>query len=99
MIPVQHRGPGVMGQFASQVFKAMGTYVIVSGLPVDAEKLELAKSLGADEVVASFQELQRAVYAHNPSGADITCEATGVVPSLKACMQVIRPLGTAGQYV
>lgn len=87
-------GPGVMGQFASQVFKAMGAYVIVSGLPVDAEKLDLAKSLGADEVVTSFQDLQKAVYARNPLGADITCECTGVVPSLKACMQVIRPLGT-----
>lgn len=87
-------GPGVMGQFASQVFKAMGAYVIVSGLPVDAEKLDLAKSLGADEVVTSFQDLQKAVYARNPLGADITCECTGVVPSLKACMQAIRPLGT-----
>lgn len=87
-------GPGVMGQFASQVFKAMGAYVIVSGLPVDAEKLELAKSLGADEVVTSFDDLKKAVYSRNPAGADITCEATGVVSSLKACMQVIRPMGT-----
>ena len=87
-------GPGVMGQFASQVFKAMGAYVIVSGLPVDAEKLELAKALGADEVVTSLQDLQQAVYTHNPAGADITCECTGVVPSLRTCMQVIRPLGT-----
>lgn len=86
-------GPGVMGQFAAQVFKAMGAYVIVSGLPVDADKLELAKSLGADEVVTGFEELRKAVYARNPAGADITCECTGVVPSLKACMQVIRPLG------
>ena len=87
-------GPGVMGQFAAQVFKAMGAYVIVSGLPTDAEKLELAKSLGADETVTGFDELEKAVYAHNPDGADITCEATGVTPSLKACMQVIRPMGT-----
>lgn len=87
-------GPGVMGQFAAQVFKALGAYVIVSGLPVDAKKLKLAKSLGADEVVSNFRDLQRAVYAQSPAGADITCEATGVVPSLKACMQVIRPLGT-----
>lgn len=87
-------GPGVMGQLAAHVFKLVGAYVIVSGLPVDANKLELAQSLGADKVVASFQELQQAVYAHNPEGADITCEAAGVVSSLKACMQVIRPLGT-----
>ena len=87
-------GPGVMGQFAAQVFKTKGAYVIVSGLPQDREKLALAKSLGADETVSSLQELQEAVRARNPAGADITCDATGVVPSLEACMRVIRPLGT-----
>ena len=87
-------GPGVMGQLAAQVFKAMGAYVIVSGLTVDKDKLSLAKELGADEVAASFEDLSKVVYARNPAGADITCEATGVVSSLRACMAVIRPLGT-----
>lgn len=87
-------GPGVMGQLAAQVFKTKGAYVIVSGLPQDREKLELAKSLGADETVCGPEELWEAVRARNPEGADITCEATGLIPSLETCMNVIRPLGT-----
>lgn len=87
-------GPGVMGQFAAQLFKTRGAYVILSGLPADSEKLALAKSLGADEVVTDFAALQNAVLARNPEGADITCDATGVVPSLETCMKVIRPMGT-----
>lgn len=87
-------GPGIMGQFAVQLFKARGAYVIVSGLPADADKLELAKTLGADCCVTSFAELQQAVFSANPKGADITCDCTGVTPSLESCMKVIRPMGT-----
>lgn len=87
-------GPGIMGQFAVQAFKARGAYVILSGLPQDADKLSLARQLGADETVTSLEELKTAVFARSPQGADITCEATGVIPSLENCMQVIRPLGT-----
>ncbi|WP_300757606.1 zinc-binding dehydrogenase [uncultured Oscillibacter sp.] len=86
-------GPGVMGQFATQVFKTRGAYVILSGLPQDREKLALARSLGADETVDSPQALEAAVRARNPLGADITCDATGVPASLETCMKVIRPLG------
>ena len=87
-------GPGVMGQMATQVFKSRGAYVILSGLPVDRDKLELGKQLGADITTSTFEELHAAVYARNPAGADITCDTTGVSPSLKSCMEVIRPLGT-----
>ena len=88
-------GPGVMGQFAAQAFKVRGAYVILSGLPADQEKMKQARAKGfADETVTSFEELQAAVQARNPAGADITCDATGVVPSLETCMKVIRPMGT-----
>lgn len=87
-------GPGIMGQFASQLFKAQGAYVIVSGLPADREKLELAMSLGADDCATGLEELQRKVYARNPRGADITVDCAGVVPSLETCMKVIRQMGS-----
>ena len=87
-------GPGIMGQLAVQLFKERGAYVILSGLPADAEKLALAKELGADCCVTSFDELVKAVYANNPKGADITCDCTGVTPALENCMKVIRPMGT-----
>ncbi|MBQ3049817.1 MAG: alcohol dehydrogenase catalytic domain-containing protein [Oscillospiraceae bacterium] len=87
-------GPGIMGQLAVQLFKLKGAYVIVSGLPADQDKLDLAKEYGADCCVTSFDELQKAVYANNPKGADITCDCTGVTPSLESCMKVIRPMGS-----
>ena len=87
-------GPGIMGQYAAQLFKSRGAYVIVSGLPGDREKLELAVSLGADDYATGFEELRQKVYARSPKGADITCDCAGVTPSLETCMQVIRQLGT-----
>ena len=70
-------GPGPMGIMAAQLFKLRGAYVIVSGLPIDRKKLDLALKLGADEAVTSVEELEQAVYRKNPAGADIVCEATG----------------------
>lgn len=83
-----------MGQFAVQLFKSRGAYVIISGLPADREKLDLAKALGADVCATNFEELQSAVYSANPKGADITCDCTDVTHSLENCMKVIRPMGT-----
>ena len=87
-------GPGIMGQYAVQLFKSRGAYVIVSGLPADKDKLELALSLGADDYATSFDELQQKVYTRSPKGADITCDCVSVIPSLETCMKVIRQLGT-----
>jgi len=78
----------------AQLLKARGAYVIVSGLPADAEKLELVKSMGADETVTSFEALQKAVYAKNPYGANITCDCVGVPVSLDNCIKIIAPNGT-----
>ena len=86
-------GPGPMGLMAAQLLKNRGAYVIVSGLPVDEEKLKLALELGADEVVTSFEDLKKAVYAKNPYGANITCDCTGVVPSLNNCIKIIAANG------
>ena len=87
-------GPGTMGQLAVQLFKEKGAYVIMSGLPADSDKLELAKKFGADRCVTSFEEMQQAVYESNPKGADITCDCTGITVALENCMKVIRPMGT-----
>ena len=86
-------GPGPMGLMTVQLLKSRGAYVIVSGLPVDAEKLELAKSMGADETVTSLEELKAAVCRKNPYGAHITCDCTGIAASLDNCIRVIAPNG------
>jgi len=87
-------GPGAMGLMCVQAFKARGAFVILSGLPVDTEKLELGKQLGADVVTSTYEELCDAVFSRNPLGADITCDATGVIPSLNSCLDVVRFMGT-----
>ncbi len=87
-------GPGPMGVMAVQLFKSRGAYVICSGLPQDAERLAIAKKNGADEIVTSFEALQEAVYRNNSYGADITCDISGAAPSIRNCVEVIRPNGT-----
>ena len=86
-------GPGPMGMMTAQLLKARGAYVIVSGLPMDEEKLELVKSMGADETVTSFEELKEAVYRKNPYGANITCDCVGIPVSLDNCIRIIAPNG------
>jgi len=86
-------GPGIMGLMAVQLFKARGARVILSGLPVDSKKLELALELGAEAIVTNSEDLIREVRVRNPLGADITCDTAGVVQSLESCMSVIRPQG------
>ena len=87
-------GPGPMGIMSAMLLKARGAYVIVSGLPADQEKLDLVKRLGADETVTSFAELETAVYARNPGGAQITCDCAGVPVSLANCIKVIAANGS-----
>lgn len=86
-------GPGPMGLMTIQLLKSRGAYVIASGLPIDEEKLELAKSMGADETVTSFAELKEAVYRKNPYGANITCDCVGLPVSLDNCIRIIAPNG------
>lgn len=87
-------GPGAMGLMSLQAFKSRGAFVILSGLASDTERLKLGKELGADVIVTSQEELREAVRTHRPGGADITCDAAGVIPSLNSCLDVIRPMGT-----
>ncbi len=86
-------GPGPMGILAVQLLKSRNAYVIASGLPADRERLALAKKAGADETVESFEELQRAVCAKNPEGADITCDTSGSAPALANCFELVRTHG------
>ena len=87
-------GPGTVGLFTLQALKSRGAYVIVSGLPADSHRLEMARQLGADQIVDSFEGLQKAVYEKNPEGADIVCEASGAAPSLDNCFKILKIHGT-----
>ncbi len=87
-------GPGPMGMMAVQLLKTRGAYVIVSGLPQDAERLAMCKRLGADEVYDDFSKVKAAVYAKNPYGADITCDVAAAAASINNCFEIVGKLGT-----
>lgn len=88
-------GPGTLGLFSVQVLKACGAYVIVSGLPQDEHRLKKALELGADEIVDNYADLEKAVKAKNPLGADVVLETSGVAPSLtNTCLEIIKVHGT-----
>lgn len=87
-------GPGAMGLLAVEALKSKGAYVIVSGLPDDKKRLELALQLGADAAVQSYEELEIAVKAVSPRGADVAVETAGVAPSLNTCLNILKIHGS-----
>ena len=87
-------GPGTMGLFAVECLKVAGARIVASGLPVDHERLALAKELGAEETAESFEELTEILNRIAPGGADIAVETAGVAPSLDTCLRVVKTHGT-----
>ena len=83
-------GPGAIGQLTAQMAKVSGAYVIVSGLPADKERLELAKQLGADQTASGTKELQTILNAVAPDGADVVFECAGAEGSARTCMNVVK---------
>jgi L-iditol 2-dehydrogenase len=87
-------GPGTIGLFALQALKTRGAYVIVSGLPDDRHRLELALKLGADAVADQVEDLKSKIAQVNPRGADLVVEAAGHPGSIDTCLQVARMKAT-----
>jgi threonine dehydrogenase-like Zn-dependent dehydrogenase len=86
-------GPGTIGLFATTLLKSRGAYVIVTGLPTDRHRLELALTLGADAIAESFESLKEEVLKVNPKGADISVEAAGAGGSLDTCIKILKAQG------
>ncbi|PTY77671.1 sorbitol dehydrogenase [Heyndrickxia sporothermodurans] len=89
-------GPGPIGLLLLQVVKAQGAFAIMSGITKDAQRLELAKSLGADVIVDSLQEnLEEVVLQHtNGYGVDKVFECSGAVPALNQGLPLVKKKGT-----
>ena len=77
--------------------KAAGAFVIVSGVPKDQERLDLAMENGADACCADPAVLKELVLKHNPYGADVVLECSGAVPALKSAIEICRRGGQIGQ--
>jgi L-iditol 2-dehydrogenase len=86
-------GPGTIGLLALQLAKVAGANVLMVGITQDIERLELAKELGADEVidvekVSHFTETVRKVCGMD--GADLVIECSGAAGAPKLLTDVAR---------
>ncbi|MBE6015998.1 MAG: sorbitol dehydrogenase [Lachnospiraceae bacterium] len=90
-------GPGAIGQICAQLAKIRGAYVIISGMPADLPRLELAKRLGADEYATSNEELAEIVNRRTEFGVDIVLECSGAGPALANALDLVRKEGQITQ--
>lgn len=79
-------GPGAMGQLAAQVARALGGIVTVSGLEHDAQRLEVAASLGATATVAPVAD----------GSFDVVLECSGSGAAAEAALAAVA---RGGRYV
>lgn len=92
-------GPGTFGLFILQSVLATGpSYVVMVGLSTDRDRLELAKSLGANEIIMSdeMDPVKRVKELTKGKGADLVVEATGRV---EAVTQAIEMTGAGGLFL
>ena len=86
-------GPGPIGLLCALMAKLSGAgHLIVSGLPSDKQRFEVARSIGADVTLTEGI----ADYVKNLGdglGVDVVIDAAGVSESLKLAMEVVRPAG------
>ena len=88
-------GPGTLGQFASQLCKTKNVHVTVAGTNVDTDRLEMAKSLGADEVidVTKVNPVEFAKSLTNGHMFDVAFECSGSARGYDTCIDVLTKTG------
>lgn len=88
-------GPGAIGLMALQIAKSFGARTLVSGTNVDADRLEMAKKLGADYTVNVQQEsLTDKIHALSDNyGADVVLECSGNPFAIDAALDAVKKRG------
>ena len=88
-------GPGPIGLFCLQLVKAAGAVAVVCGTGQDAERLALARQLGADATLdVQTQDLQEWLAAHGrPLGADVFLECSGAPAAARLGLAATRRRG------
>jgi L-iditol 2-dehydrogenase len=86
-------GPGPIGLLALQLVKVAGATVAMIGTNQDAERLTLAKELGADHSI-NVQKvgsvIESVTDAFKADGADLVIECSGAAPAAKTLLDVVR---------
>jgi L-iditol 2-dehydrogenase len=88
-------GPGVIGLLALQVARAAGARVVVSGAGGDRARLDVARKLGASEVIDVTQDdISRCIRdLTRGRGVDAAIECAGVSATAAACLENLRKRG------
>jgi propanol-preferring alcohol dehydrogenase len=87
-------GAGGLGQMAIQVLRALSGATTVIAVDTSAEKLEIAKRMGADEVLLSGDTaVTRIKNITRRQGAELVLDMVGVNPTLAMAAQVARVMG------
>ncbi len=89
-------GPGPIGLLCAMMAKLAGAgHLVVIGIPVDAQRLEVAKKTGAETTLGAQGE-NVAEWVHNfgdGNGLDLVIDAAGVSASLRLALEIVRPGG------
>lgn len=87
-------GAGGLGQMAIQVLKALVGATTVVAVDTSADKLKIAKELGADEALISGDDaVDRIKDITRGQGAELVLDLVGVHPTLSMAAQMARVLG------
>lgn len=88
-------GPGPIGLFAMQLAKAIGATVLVTGISLDQERLNIAKKLGADYAVNIQKEDIKSLVREltNNEGADVILECSGAEAAINQGLDLVKKCG------
>lgn len=86
-------GPGIIGLLCVQLARLRGARVILSGTKADRERLELAKSLGAEWVCDNADDLAALLARETAYGPDVWIECSGAGPALSQGISLVRKQG------
>ena len=87
-------GAGGLGQMAIQVLRVLSGATTVIAVDTSDDKLKIAKSMGADEVLLSGDAaVTRIKDITRGQGAELVLDMVGIAPTLKMSAQVARVLG------
>ncbi|MGI9253904.1 MAG: zinc-dependent alcohol dehydrogenase [Thermomicrobiales bacterium] len=92
-------GPGAIGLLTLQAVRAAGATVIVLGTPADADRLRLARELGAARTIDVANEDAPGIVRDMTGGwgADIVYECSGAGPSAAGLLHLVRRRGQYAQ--
>ena len=89
-------GPGPIGLLCASMAKLCGAgHILVIGIPADAKRLTVARTIGADTTLGAQGE-DVAEWVRNFGdgyGFDLVIDAAGVSASLKLALDIVRPAG------